>query len=457
MSFILNSGRFGAAVDPGLTLLQSATLWLNAGDPGSDSQKIANRGTGGTALDARLGSTTGVDTNDPLLLPHTGTNYLYLPGISGNFASAPDIAAYTSASEMEIIMRVQFADYTPPTDTALMCHDANFDDGWTFGVLPAGTLQWRFGSTYTSTVAAPFTDGTAYWVRATWKVSDFARFYYAADQSAVPSSWTQIGTDVATSGTLPPNSTTTLKVGGPAGPSTHPGMPTGSIFRAIFRTTISGSAVFDADFSTNTGQSTFTESSSNAATVTINRATSGRKAVMVVRPTLLFGTDDYLEVADNALLDFAAGESLTAMVCMRQWPTPTFYGNRLAKTASGTAAGYSLFNETTTNDNNDSIADGTNQVFASGNKVAYTSGALVLASTVRNVVADTLTAFTNSTAGTAATDTTTGSLANANPLFVGRSSSGTPRYSDMEITHVAVFRSALTSTELGQIATYLGV
>ncbi|MCH7637547.1 MAG: hypothetical protein IIA12_07775 [Proteobacteria bacterium] len=62
--------------------------------------------------------------------------------------------------------------------------------------------------------------------------------------------------------------------------------------------------VFDADF-TDRGVvtepfATFIEKSSNAATVTINRSATGRKSTVVDVPMFLLGTDDYLEIPDDA-------------------------------------------------------------------------------------------------------------------------------------------------------------
>lgn len=462
MSFILNSGRFGGAVDPGLTLLQSATLWLDASDPGADSQKVQNKGTGGSALDARYGSTTGVDTNDPLLLTHTGTNYLYLPGATGNHASAPDIAAYTPTSEMEIIMRVQLADYTPASASALMSHDASFDNGWSFGLSTAGNLQWNLNNgapLYSSTAAASLTDGTAYWIRATWKASDFARFYYAADQTTVPSSWTQVGSDVATTATAPANSTTTLKVLGGSGPSVQPGLLAGSAYRAIYRTTIGGSAVFDADFTTNTGQSTFTESSSNAATVTINRSTSGRKAVMVTRPVWLFGTDDYMEIADNALLDFEASGDMTVLAVARRFNTPPASARILSKReVAGSNPGWDLLGDAPGSQIFTALVDvgASSSTFPAGASQTTTAGQMHLI----GAIFDRTNALVKATIGnsiSAGGSMPAGDTSNTAPLAVGRLQGGTG-YADMEIIAVAVFKgTALTSAELGQIATYLGV
>ena len=463
MSFILNSGRFGSAADPGLTLLQSATLWLDASDPGADPQKLQNKGTGGSALDARFGSTTGVDTNDPLLLPHTGTNYLYLPGASGNNASAPDSVALSIMGDIDIQARIAPTDWTPSTQGLVAGKWGSTTGNQAYGLFldTSGTLRFvqYSGAAYNdlpSTVATGFTDGEAKWVRATYSASGgTVKFYTAPDASAVPSSWTQLGTTVAGVARTTQDTANALTLG----ESTTSG--SNLLVGAIYRVRIldgydgAGSVVFDANFTANTNQSSFTESSSNAATVTINRATSGRKAVMVVRPTLLFGTDDYLEVADNDLLDFALADDRTLVAVMREHATPIDNGQIISKRDGGGAgAAWAL---QTTSAGAVRLFQGDAGVSQNVDTPSVTNGTRSLVASVRNRTSDNVTNYVNGVAGTPATDTLTATSANANPVRIGRSATGGAIYFDGEIEHVAIFRSVLTSTELGQIATYLGV
>lgn len=445
----------GGAVDPGLALLQSATLWLDASNPGADSQKLANRGTGGSVLDARFGSTTGVDTNDPLLLTHTGTNYLYLPGISGNYCTVPDSAALGITGDIDLRVRVSLADWTPTTDMGFITKDSSGRE-YAFGVnATAGTLYlywWNSGATFTqvnSSVAPTVTDGGELDVRATLDVDNGAsgrdvKFWTKSVATPLSdnSGWTQLGTTSTAAGVSSIRDTADLVgIGGRDGGN----FLNGSVYRAMILNGIDGTTVFDADFTANSNQSSFTESSSNAATVTINRTTSGRKSVMVVRPTLLFGTDDYLEVADNDLLDFAAGESLSVVAVMRQHATPPNFAVVAYKVLS---AGYIVQNNGTAQGMSVLVNDGTYVPnTTSGNPSA---GSRKMMALIRDVVADQVLAYNGSTAGTPATDTTTATLANTGSLFVGA-------YNDMELDTLVVFRSALTSIELGQIATYLGI
>lgn len=55
--------------------------WYDVHLAGAAATTVADQ-MGGTA--ATLGSAAGADANDPLWLRHTGTDYLYLPGVAGN-------------------------------------------------------------------------------------------------------------------------------------------------------------------------------------------------------------------------------------------------------------------------------------------------------------------------------------------------------------------------------------
>jgi hypothetical protein len=451
----------GGGADPGLTLLQSATLWLSASAGTAGEQEAVNQGTGGTGLNARYGSTSGVDTNDPLLLTHTGTNYLYLPGILGNFASTPDAAALDLTGDVELVARVAALDWSPAANMRIIGKRSTALGGnYELSLDASGFLAWANaasgGVASVSTAAVSFTDGTAGWVKVTYRNSDRRlQFFTAADSASEPGVFTQLGTDVThlASGNIA--DTNTLCVGG-IGSAFNPW--SGNIYRAIVRNGIGGTTVFDADFTANTNQSSFTESSSNAATVTINRSTSGHKSVMVTRPVWLFGTDDYMEVADNALLDIGASDSVTVLAVMRRFNTAPANARVVSKRdGSGTNVGWDVLQDSTNNDVT-ALADvgASNNTFPTNVSAALTAGERVSIAAVFNRSDNTVKMAKGSTLSTGVT-MVAGDASNAVAMRVGRLDGGTPAYNDMEIEHVAVFRSALTSTELGQIASYLGV
>jgi hypothetical protein len=422
-----------------------------------------NLGTGGSVLDAQFGSSSGANTNEPLALAHSGTNYLYLPGVSGNYASIPDSAALDLTTEADIQVRIAFDDWTPAVLSRIIWkgNTAGTDHAYGFTLNAAGTLNWRIGATAgvnaTSSVATGLTDGSAAWIRVTWRASDGrTQFFTAADSATVPSSWTQLGTDQTASLASLNNSTSALHIGeqGAGGGNTV----AGKVYRVLVLSTIGGTTVLDADFTsgiTSGGQTSFTESSSNAATVTINRSTSGRKAVAVVRPVWLLGTDDYFEVADNDLLDFGATDSFTVVAVVRQWASLTSAQTLIAK-ATGVVApavGYALARDSS--GYYGVIGDGVAAPFDYPGVAANSNLNLIAA--VRNVATDTITAYQSSSANAGATDTTTLTLANAQVMRIGRLSGASGNYADMELLAAMVFRRALSATELSAIATYYGI
>jgi hypothetical protein len=207
---------------------------------------------------------------------YVGPTGLVCSGSGANYASAPDLAAYDLTAEMEIVVRANLNDWTPATASTLVSHN-NASTGTAFTVHTDGTLKLvTNAATSTSTVALGGTDGTAYWLKATYKDStDEVKFWWAADASTEPGSWTQLGTTVAQVSALSA-STSALFVGSLASASQ---VCAGTIYRAVIRSTIGGTAVFDANFVTAADYcATFTESSTNAATVTITATNTPSRA-----------------------------------------------------------------------------------------------------------------------------------------------------------------------------------
>ena len=426
-------------------------------------QFLPNLGWGGTALNARFGSAVGADTNDPLLLTHTGTNYLYLPGVTGNFASTPDAAPLDITGDIDLRVLVALDDWTPSSQMGLVMKFNTTGNQRSYGlnVETGGTLSLRWspdGSTSlssVSTIATGITDGSLKWVRGTLDVDDGAGnrvvTFYVSDDGVT---WAQLGAPVVTAGaTSIFNGTASLEVGSITSGSSF--VASGKFYRAQVLNGIGGTVVFDANFTTGItsgAQTTFTESSTNAATVTINRSTSGRKSVAVVQDVLLFGTDDYLEVPDSNLLDFGATDSFTVMTAQRQWASLTAIQTYLAKTSGvvAPAVGWAT------------AQDGTGPYFVIGDGTAapfdYPGTALDSSMTtiigVRDVAADTLTAYRNATANAGATDTTTGTLANAEVMRIGRLAGAATNYSNMEFRGSAVWRRALTAAEVALVNTH---
>jgi hypothetical protein len=303
---------------------------------------------------------------------------------------------------------------------------------------------------YTSTVATGLSAGAAKWVRATRTPNNGSGVsevnFFTSDEGV---SWAQLGAAVT-------NANTNLIHSGTAPVETGTfNLSAAKVYRAQVLNGIDGTTVLDVDTSVITSGSATSFTAATGQTVTINRGTAGRKSVAVVSPVWLFGTDDYMEVADSALLDFGASDSFTILAVHRPWATQGTNDTLIAKKANttNTTQGYSLSGGSSTAlQGQAQFGDGAAGITAvSGSR---TSGQLTITAAVRNVAADNLIVYLNGTAGTAVTDTTTGSLSNAEVLRVARLSGAGTEYADMELLAVAVFRRALSAAEISAITAY---
>jgi len=181
----------------------------------------------------------------------------------------------------------------------------------------------------------------------------------------------------------------------------------------------------------------------------------GRKSVAVVRPTFLFGSNDYMEVADNDLLDFGASDSFTVISAIRQWGTVPNDSRIMMKwsNAGGIQSGWYLTNGNPST-NQLMAVNGVSAGTASAINTSATAGTVNTMIGVRNTATDQVILYVNGVAGTPLTDSTVGTLANPGPMTIGRQDIGTGSYADMEFFGGAVFRKALTATEIALINTH---
>lgn len=436
-----------------LHLLRSAVgYWDVAGYDGA-SQVLPNMGRGGSALDAQFGSTGSTDTNDPQVLPFTGTPYVYLPGVAGNYLSVPDAANLRITGDLELVRYVALDDWTPPATQRLLTKDGGTDRNYVFSVNAAGTLALagKFSTSGvvsgSSTAALPVADSAACWVKATRRVSDGrVQFFYAADQPTEPTSWTQLGSDVIVcAGETMVTGTAPVELNSSSAGVNFP--MSGKDYRAIVRNGIGGPVVLDVDTSVLTSGSATTLTARTGQTVTINRSATGRKAVAVVRPTILFGTDDYLTVADNDLLDFGVNQDMTVIGAFRNWGTNDVL---VACKAAAAVTGYRLWRFGTDGKGYLTVNDGT--INAQDATTAATSAAGALTVLTGRLSSGSLLATADiATDSTGTANTATATITNANPLRLGADPGA---YSNAEFFAWAVFRRALSAAEIAQITAY---
>ena len=316
--------RAGVVADGPLRILSEAVFRIDAADPGADSQKAQNLGTGGSALDARYGSTTGADTNDPKLLTYpdaaspTG-RYVYLPGVAGNYMSVPDEAALDITGDIDIRVKVALDDWTPASNTSLLEKAAAGQRSYAMGVSTGGPLLFRMSTDGTadalsvsSSVATGIADGSTKWVRVTRSSSTGDVKFYLSDDNIT---YTQLGTTVTTTPSAIYAGTASVQIGA----GYYYAAAAGKFYRAQILNGIAGTTVLDVDTSVVTSGSATSFTATTGQTCTIARAASGRKSVAVVTPVWLFGLDDYFTQA--SALTGASGYA----VGRRSWSgsTPT--------------------------------------------------------------------------------------------------------------------------------------
>ena len=204
------------------------------------------------------------------------TDGLVLRGIVGQYASAPDFAAARPTGDMELIVDVSATDWTPSQAQVLALSGTNIGSGtnWYLYLETNGTLVFsRYGvgsRVFTSTIATGLTDGTDQFIKVTFDQDNGSsqsevRFYLSADGVT----FTQLGAAITNADVGAGASNTTGYRIGATNTGTFPFI--GTIHRVIVKNGIAGTTVFDADFDAQVPETTsFVESSTNAATVTVN-------------------------------------------------------------------------------------------------------------------------------------------------------------------------------------------
>ena len=155
-------------------------------DPASGYLK--NLGTGGTALDARYGNSTGVDSFDPALLTHTGLNYVYLPGLSLNGISLPDIDISGDIDCQVLIAPTSWKSGTQSVYSKYTLTTGSLDRSFDFYLSPTGQLglNYSLDNTTISTAVSGvggivgFTDTQPGWIRFTRNATSGNINFYTA-------------------------------------------------------------------------------------------------------------------------------------------------------------------------------------------------------------------------------------------------------------------------------------
>lgn len=284
----------GAATVVLSTASANARIFAGGGKTyGSLTYTVANSPGSLTITGANTFNTFNIGSGRILTMPASTTNtfttwnvnganngYDYFPGVTSNYASTPDAAAVSVTGDIDIRIRVAADDWTPASAGYFMSKAIT---GGQFSydlqlVAATGKLTLRTSPdgvtlvSATSSLAPTITDGSVLWIRVTRRVSDGRVQFFTASgalTSPVAADFTQLGTDqTISSGAGIFDGTDQLAIGAQSGGGTP---LAAKFYRAQLYNGIDGTLVFDADFTTKAfGANSFTESSTNAATVTIN-------------------------------------------------------------------------------------------------------------------------------------------------------------------------------------------
>jgi hypothetical protein len=398
-------------------------------------------------------------------LERTTANYLYLPGVASNYASAPDSAAISVTGDIDLRAKIALDDWTLTSNQGIIGKWSGGNRSYSLLVNSDGTLSIRWSAdgstliTKNSTVASGITDGATKWIRATLDVDNGASgntvTFFTSDDG---STWTQLGSTVVTAGvTSIYDGAGNLEIGTVDGGTSI--LSRGKFFRAQVLNGIAGTVAFDANFEssiTTNLPTTFTESSTNAATVTINYSGTGYRSAGVIASTYVFpGNPNTFKLSAYSLLDFGASDSFTLVAVARQWATPTNFGRIIDKGYGATAPGYALIQSGTSASFYSQINNGTNTANTSSTPSSIPAGAITSLFAVVNRTTNTLQSYSNTTGSTTASISTVGAIpVQTFPLTLGKRSDAAAGFADMELIGVAIFRTALTAAEITTLNSY---
>jgi hypothetical protein len=440
-------------------LLKQAVYWIDAAQSDNSDQVLDNQGWGAPSLTTQLGSSASADSNDPKFLDFVGTNYAYMPGVVSNYLSVPDATNLRITGDFDIRVQVSLDNWTPANNNYLLSKSGG-NSTWSYALRVTNTTgvltlvlstDGSTTSTASSSVGTGLSAGATKWVRATRNAAGGIVKFFLSDNGVT---WTQLGTDVTgvTTGNLF-GAATVVEIGSVFVGTTQP--MTGNVYRAqIYSDITETTKVLDVDTSIIGSGSATSFNALTGQTVTINRSTSGKKTAVVTAPLWLLGTDDYMEVADNALLDFNATDSFTMLAVIRQWATPSS-GRVINKSAnSGTFDGYLLRNSGTSSAEEAYLTSSVSGSAGPITSPAYTLGQPFVTGLVVNRSTQVANTIMNTSLSSNTSISSVGTLETTYPLRIGNVSTGSNQYGDFELMAAAIFRRVLTSTEIATVYNY---
>lgn len=384
----------------------------------------------------------GTVSKQPVLLRHTGDNYGYLNGVSGNSISTPDNASFAAATALDVRVWVAPSDVTTLgfRDLFSQYNSAGNKRCWslannntsaksiTLFVSALGTDS----NAATSSVDFPLVVGTGIGIRATWRASDQrTQFFYRSDLAGMSGStgWTQVGANATMGGAVASlfDSDAAIIVGGKVDQTTN--YP-GRYQYADARVVIDGAPVVVFDASRYVSGTTLT--ASTGETWTVNGGAT------IVTRTCVYGdgSDDYMK---------------SAAFSLSQPETVYFVGQQVSWTASdcffdgGSNASLRL---------NQFNSSPTLEFYTGGGASAQTSALVVGATGVIACVGNSTNSTIRLNRGASSSASMSGTAANG--FTLGSRGDGGATWANMTASEIAIYAAAHTTLQQDRFAIYAG-
>jgi hypothetical protein len=234
--------------------------------------------------------------SQPLLLVHSGANYWFGSGVTGNYCGTPNATANQITGDIEFTAKIK-----PLAFSGTQSITAKWSGGNAY-IFALNTktlsLYLDFGAgavLVSSTSNLPYNDNDLFFVKATRQSSTGnISFFYKTLSS---DSWTQLGTTITSTTGAFNNINQQLEIGtiGNGGNFRF----TGSIYNVTISNSIGGAPVVDfnpSQYNAATSQTQWTSSTGEVWTINTGTATTGYKGVLVDRTEVQGdGVDDTMQ------------------------------------------------------------------------------------------------------------------------------------------------------------------
>ena len=401
-------------------------------------------------------------------MEHQGSNFAFIPGLTGNYLSVPDSNPLDITGNIDLRAQIALDDWTPPAENVIIAKASSASTrSYKLSILSNGRIRLSLstnGSTWTtidSTVATGLTNRAIKWIRATIDVDNGlsqneSRFWLSDDGFT----WSQLGTTVVNSGTLSIFSSSSPVEIGTEQTGQTPML--GKVFVVQVLNEIEGTPVLRVDVPTNVAAIDGNVSSfiaTTGQTVTVNRSGTDLRTAIITFSGYLQPNSEVIIPANYSLLDFGTSDSFTLFAVVRSFATQPTNARIISKNY---IAESEPFYELSWGNNGKpygrisdvTVTAGTDN--AGAGRGSYSYGNVGVFALVVNKSTFQLIEYGDGEQVHSTSILTVGGLANFGVLRIGAHSFNSPttNHADMEVVSAAVFRKALSAAEIRSISSY---